>query len=167
MDLWKTRIDATHNYWNYNDTLAVSGRIRDRSDDPLLLEVQYIPFQLNNKTILDEKCPPGWSLIWDTCYMYVGAPMTFNEAREFCRSDNATMPFIRGSRDILWLYLQRQMIHLRYPEKIWIQDLNNLEQCTSFIYRTIEIDECDNKRGFVCEIDPKVGIMKFQIWKNI
>lgn len=113
---------------------------------------------MNNKTILDDKCPPGWSLIMDTCYMYVGAPMTFFEAREFCRSDNATMPFIRGSNDILWLYLQRQMMHLRYPEKIWIQDLNHLEQCTSFIYRSIEIDDCDNKRGFVCEIDPRVCI---------
>lgn len=31
VDLWKTRIDAAHNYWNYNDTLAVGGRIRDKS----------------------------------------------------------------------------------------------------------------------------------------
>lgn len=82
--------------------------------------------------------------------------MTFFEARDFCRSDNATMPFIRGSYDTLWIYLQRQMIHQKYPEKIWIQDLNYLEQCTSFIYRNIEIDDCNNKRGFVCEIDPKV-----------
>lgn len=125
-------------------------------DDPSLLEVAYFPYQLNNKTILDDKCPPGWNLILDTCYKYVGAPMTFFEARDFCRSDNATMPFIRGSYDTLWIYLQRQMIHLKYPEKIWIQDLNYLEQCTSFIYRNIEIDDCNNKRGFVCEIDPKV-----------
>lgn len=88
--------------------------------------------------------------------MYVGAPMTFFEAREFCRSDNATMPFIRGSTDILWLYLQRQMVHLRYPDRVWIQDLSHLEQCTSFLYRTVEIDDCNSKRGFICEIDPKV-----------
>lgn len=125
-------------------------------DDPLLLEVNYTPFQLNNKTILDDKCPPGWSLILDTCYMYVGAPMTFFEAREFCRSDNATMPFIRGGTDVLWLYLQRQMVHLRYPDRVWIQDLSHLEQCTSFLYRTVEIDDCNSKRGFICEIDPKV-----------
>lgn len=82
--------------------------------------------------------------------------MTFFEARDFCRSDNATMPFIRFSTDILWRYLQEQMRHMKYPDKIWIQDLNRLEQCTSFIYRTIEIDDCNAKRGFVCEIDPKV-----------
>lgn len=31
VDLWKTKIDASHNYWNYNTTLAVGGRIRDRA----------------------------------------------------------------------------------------------------------------------------------------
>lgn len=31
VDLWKTKIDAAHNYWNYNETLAVGGRIRDRA----------------------------------------------------------------------------------------------------------------------------------------
>lgn len=122
--------------------------------------MQFTPFYLDNSTILDQKCPPGWSLIadTDTCYMYVGAPMTFYEARDFCRSDNATMPFIRGSTDRLWLYLQRQMSHLKYPEKVWVQDLNYLEQCTSFIYRNVEIEPCDTKRGFICEMDPKVRI---------
>lgn len=73
-----------------------------------------MPFHMNNRTVLDGKCPPGWSLIVDTCYMYVGAPMTFQEARDFCRSDNASLPFIRGDHTELWLYLQRQMSHFRF-----------------------------------------------------
>lgn len=85
LELWKTRIDAVYNYWGFNTTLAVSGRIRDLSDDPRLLEVQYTPFYMNNATILDGKCPPGWNLVGDTCYMYIGAPMTFYEARAFCQ----------------------------------------------------------------------------------
>lgn len=85
MDVWKTPIDARHNYWGYNETLAVSGRIRDRSDQIELLEVNYLPYQMNNLSILDVKCPPGWNLVGDTCYIYVGAPMTFYEARDFCR----------------------------------------------------------------------------------
>ena len=68
---------------------------------------------MNNITILDGKCPPGWALLQDTCYMYVGAPMSFHEAREFCRSDNASMPFVRGDKTELWTYLQGQMSHLR------------------------------------------------------
>lgn len=176
VDLWKTKIDARHNYWNYNITLAVGGRIRDRTgnflysfihikhinnllrflDDPLLLEVNYMPFHMNNQTVLDGKCPPGWTLLHDTCYMYVGAPMTFYEARDFCRSDNASLPFIQGDNTALWQYLQRQMTHLKYPEKVWVQDLTYLEQCTSFIFRSVDVDPCDTKRGFVCEIDPRV-----------
>lgn len=88
--------------------------------------------------------------------MYVAAPMTFYEARDFCRSDNATMPFIRGPSDALWRFLQRQMLHLRYPEKVWVQDYSYLEKCTAFIYQRTETDDCDTKRGFLCEIDPKV-----------
>lgn len=156
VDLWKTKIDARHNYWNYNETLAVGGRIRDRSDDPLLLEVDYKPFHMNNLTVLDVKCPPGWSLLIDTCYMYVGAPMSFHEARDFCRSDNASLPFVQGDATQLWHFLQRQMQHRRYPEKVWVQHLNYLEQCTSFIYHGVEVDNCDERHGFICEIDPRV-----------
>lgn len=63
----------------------MSGRIKDLSDDLNLLEVTYVPYYMNNETILDGKCPPGWDLVGDTCYIYVGAPMTFEEARAFCR----------------------------------------------------------------------------------
>lgn len=55
------------------------------SDDLNLLEVTYVPYYMNNETILNGKCPPGWDLVGDTCYIYVGAPMTFEEARAFCR----------------------------------------------------------------------------------
>ncbi|XP_055710937.1 protein bark beetle [Phlebotomus papatasi] len=159
LDVWKTKIDARHNYWNYNTTLAVSGRIRDRADDPILLEVQFLPFYMNNETILDGKCPPGWTLIVDTCYIFVGAPMTFYEARDFCRSDNASMPFIRGDTSPLWHFLSRQMMHFsRGIERVWVQDLNFIDQCTTFFFRNIELDSCDSRRTFVCEIDPKVMI---------
>lgn len=85
LDLWRTRIDAKHNFWSYNETLAVAGRIRDQSDNPLLLEVDYRPFYMNNQTVLGGgKCPPGWDAVAGTCYMYVGAPMTYEEARLFC-----------------------------------------------------------------------------------
>lgn len=85
LESWRTRIDAKHNYWSYNESIAVSGRIRDQSDNPLFLEVDYRPFYMNNLTILDGgKCPPGWDAVADTCYMYVGAPMTYEDARRFC-----------------------------------------------------------------------------------
>lgn len=83
-ELWKTKIDAAHNYWGYNITLAVGARIRDRADDPALVEVQYLPMHNNNQTVLDGKCPPGWGAVLDTCYSYIGAPMSFADAKAFC-----------------------------------------------------------------------------------
>jgi hypothetical protein len=83
--VWKTPIDAKHNWWGYNETLAVMGRICDHSDDPDLLEVDFRPFHMNNRSILSGKCPPGWSQVGDTCYIYIGAPMRFEDARSFCR----------------------------------------------------------------------------------
>lgn len=68
---------------------------------------------MNNLTILDGKCPPGWTQIQDTCFMYVGVPMTFREAKDFCRSENSSMPFIRTDSATLWSYLQTQMRHLK------------------------------------------------------
>lgn len=123
----------------------------------MLLEVLAVPFQMNNETILDGKCPPGWTLVQDTCFIYVGAPMTFQEARDFCRSENSTMPFIRTDSTTLWKYLQSQMRHLKYPEKVWIQDYNHIERCTSFVFSEIEVGDCQKERGFICEMDPRVG----------
>ncbi|XP_034471844.1 protein bark beetle [Drosophila innubila] len=157
-ETWSSKIDARHNYWSYNNTISVQSRIRDKSDDPMLLEVLAVPFQMNNETILDGKCPPGWTLVQDTCFIYVGAPMTFYEARDFCRSENSTMPFIRTDSTTLWKYLQSQMRHLKYPNKVWIQDYNHIERCTSFVFGEIEVEDCARERGFICEMDPRVII---------
>lgn len=156
--MWKTKIDARHNYWSYNETLAVSSRIRDRFDDPQLLEVSFLPLHMNNLTVLDGKCPPGWTLLIDTCYMYVGAPMSFREARDFCRSDNASLPFISGDANALWMFIEQQSRYLRNYERVWVQDANYIDRCTSFLYQSVEVEECHNRHAFLCEIDPKVGM---------
>lgn len=82
--MWKTPIDARYNYWGYNETWAVGGRIHDHSDDLRLLQVNYQPYHMANTSLLDDKCPPAWNLVGDTCYIYIGAPMSFYDAREFC-----------------------------------------------------------------------------------
>ena len=55
----------------------MAGRIKDLHDEEGLLEVDFTPFQMNNKTLLSGKCQPGWTLLDSTCYMYHGGPMTF------------------------------------------------------------------------------------------
>ncbi|XP_048517043.1 protein bark beetle isoform X2 [Dendroctonus ponderosae] len=160
LQLWNTRIDAAYNFWGTNTTLAVRGRIRDQMDDPKLLEVVYEPFYMNNQSILNGKCPPGWELVGETCYMYVGSPMTFWEARAFCQADNASMPYLIGNINYLPVYefLQRQYQWFLYSDRVWVQHIDQINKCTIFAFQTVEIDDCNRRSPFICEIDPKVSI---------
>ncbi|KAF7287908.1 hypothetical protein GWI33_000255 [Rhynchophorus ferrugineus] len=158
--LWDTKIDAAPNYWGFNTTLAVRGRIRDQNDDSKLLEVLYEPFYMNNQTLLDGKCPPGWELVGETCYMYVGAPMTFWEAKAFCQADNASMPYLMGNINYgpMFTFLSRQYQWYLYSDRVWVQHIDRINRCTIFAYQSVEIDDCNRRSPFVCEIDPKVSI---------
>ncbi|XP_063975505.1 protein bark beetle isoform X2 [Diachasmimorpha longicaudata] len=158
LEVWRSHVDAKHNWWGYNETIAVAGRIRDRSDSSELLQVDYTPFHMNNESVLSGKCPPAWDLVGDTCYIYIGAPMDFFSAREFCRQANASMPFIMGDYLQLWRFLRKQQERFEYSERVWVQQLERIDQCTTFTYQTIEIDHCSQPSPFICEIDPRVYI---------
>lgn len=159
LELWRTKIDAKHNYWSYNESLAVAGRIRDQSDDPLLLKVDYNPFYMNNETVLEGgKCPPGWDFVSGTCYMYIGAPMTYDDARAFCLSDNSSMPFISGNHDDLYQYIRQQTQWFPYGDRVWVNHIDFVTQCTSFTFGNVDINDCAQKNAFLCEIDPKIVI---------
>uniref|UniRef100_A0A1V1FT29 Putative CTL17 isoform B n=1 Tax=Reticulitermes speratus TaxID=60591 RepID=A0A1V1FT29_9NEOP len=157
-DVWKTPIDAKHNWWGYNETLAVTGRICDHSDDLDLLEVDFRPFHLNNRSVLSGKCPPGWSQVGDTCYIYIGAPMVFEEARSFCRSVNASMPYVMSNYLVLYHFLRRQQQNYQYYDRVWVQHIDMINRCTVFTYQRVEVDNCQRLSPFLCEIDPKVLI---------
>ncbi|KAK0090170.1 hypothetical protein PV325_002595 [Microctonus aethiopoides] len=167
LEMWRSHIDARHNWWGYNETLAVGGRIRDRGDSPELLQVDYQPFHMNNKSVLSGKCPPSWDLVGDTCYIYIGAPMDFYSARDFCRMANASMPFIMGNYIGVWRFLRKQQERFEYFERVWIQQLERVDQCTTFAYQTIEIDDCAQSSPFICEIDPRIYIDPLSWRKDI
>ncbi|XP_049825562.1 protein bark beetle isoform X2 [Aethina tumida] len=160
LQLWNTKIDAANNYWGVNTSLAVRGRIRDQSDDPKLLEVIFEPYLMNNKTVLDGKCPPGWALVGETCYMYVGAPMSFPDAKSFCQADNASVPYLIGNTNYVYLYdfLRSQHQWYLYSDKVWVQHIDRISECTAFAYQNVETSDCGEKHPFICEIDPKVSI---------
>nr|KAF7437889.1 hypothetical protein H0235_000280 [Vespula pensylvanica] len=167
LEMWRSHVDARYNWWSYNETLAVAGRIRDRGDSSELLQVDYQPFHINNKSVLSGKCPPAWDLVGDTCYIYIGAPMDFYSARDFCRGANASMPFIMGDYLELWRFLKKQQERFDYSERVWVQQLERVDQCTIFTYQTIEVDYCAQPNPFLCEIDPKVYIDPLSWRKDI
>ncbi|XP_054002830.1 protein bark beetle [Hylaeus anthracinus] len=167
LEMWKSHVDARHNWWGYNETLAVAGRVRDSGDSPDLLQVDYQPFHMSNASVLNGKCPPAWDLVGDTCYIYIGAPMDFYSARDFCRSVNASMPFIMGDYVELWHFIRKQQERYDYSDRAWVQQLDRVDQCTTFTYQTIEIDYCGQRSPFVCEIDPRVNIDPLSWRKDI
>jgi len=122
-DVWKTPINAKYNYWGYNETYAVAGRIKDLHDVNGLLEVDFTPFQMNNRTLLSGKCHPGWTLVGDTCFMYHGAPMSFDDAKYFCAKDNASMPYLMERYYDIHSYLESQQNDWRYYDMVWVQHL--------------------------------------------
>ena len=48
-------IEAANNWWGYNESTAVVGRIRDFRDLPELLQVRFEPFYRDNRTVLSGK----------------------------------------------------------------------------------------------------------------
>lgn len=39
-----------------------------------------------------------------------------------------------------------------YSDRAWVQQLDRVDQCTTFTYQTIEIDHCAQPSPFICEI---------------
>ena len=157
-DVWKTPINAKFNYWAYNETFAVGSRIKDLRDEDGLLEVDFTPFRMNNKTLLDGKCHPGWSLIGDTCFMYHGAPMSFEDAKNFCSKDNASMPYLMDKYNLVNLYLLDQQSDWKWRDMVWVQHLDYpTDKCTVFKNGEVEEISCDFLLPTLCELDPHVS----------
>jgi hypothetical protein len=62
------------------------------------------------------------------------------------------MPFIMGDYIELWKFLRKQQDRFDYSERVWVQQIEKVDQCTMFTYQTIEIDHCGQPNPFVCEI---------------
>lgn len=62
------------------------------------------------------------------------------------------MPFIMGEYIELWKFLRKQQDRFDYSERVWVQQLERIDQCTTFTYQTIEIDHCSQPSPFICEI---------------
>jgi hypothetical protein len=149
-------IEAANNWWGYNESTAVVGRIRDFRDLPELLQVRFEPFYRDNRTVLSGKCDPGWTLVGDTCYVYVGVPMNFTDAKEFCKKDNASLPYLMSNHYGVMEFLQSQQAGFDYYARAWVQHLDMIGQCVVFVNRRVERSPCDLLLPFLCEADPYV-----------
>ena len=154
----RTPISAKYNYWAYNDSYTVPARIKDVQDEDGLLQILYSPWYYNNKTLLSGKCHPGWTLVGETCFMYHGAPMSFDDAKDFCLKDNATMPYLMDRYYEIHRYLETQQADWRYYDMVWVKHLDSpADECTVFRDGAVETVSCDLLFPALCELDPHVN----------
>ncbi|CAG9578183.1 unnamed protein product [Danaus chrysippus] len=73
-------------------------------------------------------------------------------------SDNASMPYVNGNYDVLYEFIHSQNQWVQYGDRVWVNHIDYVTQCTSFSYSDIEITDCEQKNAFICEIDPKISI---------
>ncbi len=109
--------------------------------------------------MLSGKCQPGWTLLGDTCFMYLGGPMTYRQAVDFCAKDNATLPTITNfyQYHVLTHYLEQQQEDWRYYDMVWINDLDNAD-CNVFVDSTVKSISCDFMLPALCEMDEHVHL---------
>ena len=105
------------------------------------------------------KCQPGWTLLDDTCFMYLGGPMTHAQAVEFCAKDNATLPTLTNfyAHHALQRYLESQQDDWRYYDMAWVNDLDT-DGCSVFVDGTTESVSCSYMLPAVCEMDEHVRL---------
>jgi len=147
----QSAVDARHNWWGYKDDIPVMGRIKDENDNIDLLRVLFLPFRTDNRTLLSGKCPPGYTIVADTCYIYIGGHMNFTEAKEFCKQENASMPYVETSYYFVTNFLRNQQEDYDYYDRIWVQDVDRLGVCTTFVTGTIKVTDCSYRLPFICE----------------
>lgn len=64
------------------------------------------------------------------------------------------MPYLIGNinYESLYNFLVKQQQWYIYSDRVWVQHIDQINQCTTFVYQNIEIDDCEQKSAFICEI---------------
>ncbi|GAB6022030.1 hypothetical protein CHUAL_006179 [Chamberlinius hualienensis] len=153
------RIDATNNWWGYNQSWAVSGRIWDGLDEPGIIQAVYKPFYINNETLINGKCPPGWRMIGRTCFIYIGGVMEYFEAESYCISINGSIPYVEKDNiyDILGFVARQQVNFDLRISSVWVRTLDTpIRGCSSLRGARDYITPCDYRLPVLCETDPDV-----------
>lgn len=62
------------------------------------------------------------------------------------------MPYVSGNYDVLYEFIQRQNQWFQYGDRVWVNHIDYVTQCTSFAFSNVEITDCNQKNTFICEI---------------
>lgn len=75
------------------------------------------------------------------------------------------MPYITRNYLELYHFLRSHQENYLYYDRVWVQHIDRINQCTVFTYQRVDTDVCQRLNPFICEIDPKVHI-SFLSWRE-
>lgn len=72
----------------------------------------------------------------------------------FLQADNASVPYILGNINYYNIYefLRRQDEWYKFSDKVWVQHIDRINECTMFAYQAVEVTDCMRRSPFICEI---------------
>lgn len=64
------------------------------------------------------------------------------------------MPYILGNINyyVIYEFLRRQDEWYKFSDKVWVQHIDRINECTMFAYQTVEVTDCMRRSSFICEI---------------
>ncbi|KAI8494760.1 hypothetical protein Bbelb_273650 [Branchiostoma belcheri] len=156
-------VDATNNWWGFDQATAVGERIRDRKDRPELPDVLFEPFLEEDP----EKGICGYPWTHDEqlgyCYLYKGAAQTLNDAWDSCKEQYAQVVMKSTDKELDFLrdFLQREIDDVNLtlePEPFWVdQEFSNPEQACRVYQQNAGVSDvlpaqCDSLYPFFCKL---------------
>nr|KAG5700697.1 hypothetical protein BaRGS_029062 [Batillaria attramentaria] len=149
-------IMARNNWWGSDLRSYISGKIWDNFDQPNLVSVDFWQPKLDNRSVVEGKCMPGWKLDSGRCYRFMGGALPYHEANSFCQSLGAFLAEGKG-REGFYNYLLRLMRNQNDPRsRVWVMSEVGSGRCSA-IENTYIIYEEDCRNilyPFICEKDP-------------
>lgn len=77
------------------------------------------------------------------------------------------MPYIMGNYIGLYQFLRSQSQWYQYSDRVWVQHIDRINKCTAFTATTIEIDDCDHKNPFICEIGTYIKLLPQKNYQEV
>lgn len=62
------------------------------------------------------------------------------------------MPYVSGNYPALYQFIQKQNQWYQYGDRVWVNHIDYVTQCTSFAFSSVDITDCNQKNAFICEI---------------
>lgn len=64
------------------------------------------------------------------------------------------MPYLIGNINYILLFdfLRRQHQWYLYSDKVWVQHIDRINECTIFVFQSVEVEDCNRRSPFICEI---------------